>query len=52
MSFARLRERFQSPQSIRPSDTTRRRLYDRIHEVAGEAQRDELLVMAQRLEKR
>ncbi|MGW0037190.1 hypothetical protein [Gordonia sp. NPDC003376] len=52
MSFARLRERFLSPQSIRPTEATSRRLYDRIHEVAGDAQRDELLVMAQRLETR
>ncbi|MEP9391652.1 hypothetical protein ABLE92_03990 [Gordonia sp. VNQ95] len=46
MSFARFRERFLS------SSTGHRDLYDRIHRTASGAQRDELLVMAQRLESR
>ncbi|AFA72978.1 hypothetical protein GPOL_c19370 [Gordonia polyisoprenivorans VH2] len=46
MSFARLRERFL------PSGHNHRRLYERIALMSSGAQRDELLVMAQRHESR
>lgn len=46
MSFARLRERFFSPSNHQ------RDLYARIARSTSGAQRDELLVMAQRLDRR
>lgn len=50
MSFARLRERVLSTSTTSTGDT--RRLYERIARVGSKPARDELLVMAQRLEQR
>ena len=49
MSFARLRERV-LPINTTPGNT--RRLYERISQISSQPARDELLVMAQRLEQR